>query len=188
MDAIEQHYDSYGFKDFAHKETGAPMIKIQHPEYELWSTGLHASSGVACADCHMPYMRQGSVKVSDHWLRSPLQNINQSCGTCHNISEEKLIERVGTIQTKTAGLLRRSEEALIDAIDAIVAAREAGFTDDQLAEVLQLHRSAQLRWDFVSSENSTGFHSPQESARILAESTDLARQAQLKTWQIVNQK
>jgi nitrite reductase (cytochrome c-552) len=183
IEAIEEHYDAYGFKDWAHKETGAPMIKIQHPEFELWSTSIHARSGVSCADCHMPYVRQGSVKVSDHWLRSPLANLSQSCQTCHNWPEEELRYRVVSIQDRTAALLRRSEEALLAAIDAIGAARQAGATDQDLADVLQLHRSAQLRWDFVSSENSTGFHSPQESARVLAEAIDLARQAELKAWQ-----
>ena len=180
IDNIESYYDEYGFKDWTHAETGAPMIKIQHPEFEMWSSGLHAKSGVACADCHMPYMREGSVKVSDHWLRSPLSNINNACQTCHQQDEVALEERIVTIQTRTAELLRLSEEAILDAMDAIVAAKEAGATDAQLAQALQLHRRASLRWDFVSSENSTGFHSPQESARVLAMAIDFARQAQIE--------
>mgnify|MGYP000681123627 CR=1 FL=1 len=179
IDNIEAHYDDYGFKDWTHAESGAPMIKIQHPEYELWSTGLHAQSGVSCADCHMPYMREGAVKVSDHWLRSPLENVNQACQTCHRQEEEALRGRILTIQGRTAELLRRSEEALLDAIDAIMAAQAAGATEEQLAEARQLHRRASLRWDFVSSENSTGFHSPQEAARVLGMAIDFARQAQL---------
>ena len=90
IEEIEKHYDEYGFKDWTHDETGAPMLKIQHPEFEMWSTGLHARSGVACADCHMPYMREGAVKVSDHWVRSPLVNINQACQTCHKQDEQEL--------------------------------------------------------------------------------------------------
>jgi len=50
---IEAHYDEYGFSDWTHKETGAKMLKAQHPEFETWSSGLHARSGVSCADCHM---------------------------------------------------------------------------------------------------------------------------------------
>lgn len=180
IDNIEAHYDEYEFKDWTHAETNAPMIKIQHPEFELWSTGLHAQSGVSCADCHMPYVREGAIKVSDHWLRSPLTNLNQACQTCHKQDEEALRERVLTIQTRTANLLRLTEEALIDAMDAIVAAQEAGATDEQLTEARYLHRRASLRWDFISSENSTGFHSPQESARVLAMALDFARQAQLE--------
>jgi nitrite reductase (cytochrome c-552) len=187
IDDIEKHYDAYGFKDWTHAETGAPMLKAQHPEFELWSTGIHARSGVACADCHMPYTRQGSIKVSDHWVRSPLTNVVTACQTCHKASEDELKARIVDSQNKTAELLRRSEEALIDAIDAIVAAKNAGATDDQLAEAYQLHRSSSLRWDFISSENSTGFHSPQEAARVLATSIDHARQAELKAMQILNE-
>jgi nitrite reductase (cytochrome c-552) len=179
IDNIEAHYDSYEFADWTHAESGAPMIKIQHPEYEMWSSGLHAQSGVSCADCHMPYIREGSVKISDHWLRSPLTNINNACQTCHKQDEALLQQRILTIQNRTAELLRLTEEAIIDAIDAIMAAQAAGATDEQLAEARDLHRRASLRWDFVSSENSTGFHSPQESARVLAMALDFARQAQL---------
>jgi nitrite reductase (cytochrome c-552) len=179
IDDIEAHYDTYGFRDFVHAETGAQMIKIQHPEFEMWTTSLHARSGVSCADCHMPFMREGGIRISDHWIRSPLTNLTNACQTCHNIPEEDLEQRVLTIQGTTATLLRSTEEALLAAIDTIVAAREAGATDEDLAEAQQLHRAAQLRWDFVSSENSTGFHSPQESARVLANAIDLARQSQL---------
>jgi nitrite reductase (cytochrome c-552) len=186
IDNIEAHYDNYGFRDWVHAETGAPMIKIQHPEFEMWNTGLHARSGVSCADCHMPYMREGGIKISDHWLRSPLVNLNNACQTCHNIPEEELRSRVLTIQGTTATLLRSTEDAILDAADVIIAAREAGLTDEDLEEALQLIRSAQLRWDFVSSENSTGFHSPQEAARVLADSIDRARQAQIAALQIMS--
>lgn len=179
VDDIEKHYDEYGFADWEHKETRAPMIKIQHPEYEMYSSGIHARSGVACADCHMPYVRDGAVKVSDHWLRSPLTDVNRACGACHRQDEQELKDRVAIIQDKTAGLLRSAEAALTDAIDAIVAAEVAGVGAESLNEARQLHRRAQMRWDFVFSENSTGFHSSQEAARVLADSVNLARQAQL---------
>jgi nitrite reductase (cytochrome c-552) len=179
VDDMDRYYDLVGFSDWTHAETGAPMIKIQHPEYEVWSTGLHAKAGVACADCHMPYMREGSIKISDHHLRSPLLNVAQACQTCHRQDEAALEERILTIQHRTAELLRASEAALLDAIDAILAAQAAGASDEQLAEARLLQRRASMRWDFISSENSTGFHSPQESARVLAHAMDMARQAQL---------
>ncbi len=177
IDEIDQYYQNVGFTDWAHAETGGRMIKVQHPEYELYTTGLHYSAGVACADCHMPYMREGGIKISDHWVRSPLTNVGAACQTCHNIPESELETRILTIQNRTAELLRLSEETLIEAIDMIVAAREAGATDEDLAEAWDFHRRAQLRWDFISSENSTGFHSPQESARVLAMSIDFAHRA-----------
>jgi nitrite reductase (cytochrome c-552) len=184
IDQIDAYYTEEGFNDWTHAETNAPMIKIQHPEYEMWSSGLHAASGVSCADCHMPYVRDGAVKVSDHHLRSPLTNLANACQTCHQQDEETLRQRVLTIQNRTAELLRLSEEAIVEAIDAIAAAQAAGATDEQLEAARYLQRRASLRWDFVSSENSTGFHSPQESARILAMSIDLARQAQLEAERI----
>jgi nitrite reductase (cytochrome c-552) len=179
VDAAEEHYDAYNFTDWTHKETGAAMLKMQHPDFELWSTGIHARSGVACADCHMPYIRQGSVKISDHWIRSPLTNLQQACQSCHNLPEKELKERVILIQNKTAGLLRKSEAALLSAMDAIKARQEAGVPEADLADALRLHRRAQMRWDYIFSENSTGFHSPQEAARILADSIDFARQAEI---------
>jgi nitrite reductase (cytochrome c-552) len=181
IDDIDKFYDKIGgFKDWTHKDSGAPMIKIQHPEFELWSTGIHARSGVACADCHMPYVRDGSIKVSDHWVRSPLTNINRACQACHRWDENELRQRIVDIQTKTAELLRTTETALLDAIDTLAAAQKSGASDADLQKARALHRKAQMRWDFVSSENSTGFHSPQEAARILANAIDLARQAQLE--------
>lgn len=186
IDDMDGYYERIGFADWTHAETNAPMIKIQHPEYELFTTSLHYDSGVACADCHMPYIREGGVKISDHWIRSPLTNVNASCQTCHNIAEEDLEARIINIQSNTAELLRLSEEALLEAIDTIVAAQDAGATDEALAEARDLHRRAQMRWDFVSSENSTGFHSPQESARILAVSIDMAHRAQQSATQVLN--
>jgi nitrite reductase (cytochrome c-552) len=179
IDAINDYYDEYGFKDWEHKDTGAPMIKIQHPEFELYSTSVHSSSGVACADCHMPYIREGAMKISDHWIRSPMNNVAAACQSCHKLDEDKLVERIVTIQERTAGQLRETETAIIAAIDTIAAARAAGADDDQLREARDYQRKANLRWDFISSENSTGFHSPQEAARVLGDAVNFARMAQV---------
>jgi len=179
IDDIVEYYEEIGFADWTHEETGAPMLKAQHPDYELWSSGIHSRSGVSCADCHMPYVRRGSVKISDHWIRSPLVHVDEACRTCHHWETEELEERILAIQDRTAGLLRSTEEALVDAIDAISAARDEGIPDEKLAEAMSLQRKASMRWDFVSSENSTGFHSGQEAARILGDSMNLARQAQI---------
>ncbi|MBX3082489.1 MAG: ammonia-forming cytochrome c nitrite reductase subunit c552 [Anaerolineae bacterium] len=179
IDDIDKYYEEINFKDWTHKEAEAPMIKIQHPEFEMYTSSLHYKSGVSCADCHMPYVREGSRKVTDHWIRSPITHVNDSCQTCHKQDEQALLDRISTIQNKTAELSRTTEKALLDAMEAIKAAKAAGATDDQLKDARWLYRRAQMRWDFVFSENSTGFHSPQESARVLANAIDLARQAQL---------
>jgi nitrite reductase (cytochrome c-552) len=179
IEAIEEHYDAYAFSDWTHAVTKAPMVKIQHPEFELWSSGIHARSGVSCADCHMPYTREGGVKVSDHWTRSPLTNLNNSCQTCHRIPEDELYARVITIQERTYGLLRLAEAGIGELIELIAQRMADGVPDEALAEARTLHRRAQMRWDFIFSENSMGFHSSQESARVLAQAIDFARQGVL---------
>lgn len=167
------------FYDYKHKETKAPILKAQHPEFELWSQGIHARSGVACADCHMPYMRDGATKVSDHWVRSPLLNVNRACQTCHKFPEEEIQARVAKIQDSNYQLLQNAGVAIVDLIDTIITAREKGVTEEQLTPALELQRKAQWRLDFVAAENSMGFHAPQETARILGEAADLARQGQI---------
>lgn len=179
VDDIEAYYDEIKFSDWKHAETGAPVLKAQHPEFEMWNQGIHSRSGVACADCHMPYKREGAMKVSDHHVRSPLLNMERACLVCHPYSAQEMKDRVEQIQDRTAKLLSRAEDALIALYDEVKAARAAGAGDDQLAEALKLQRRAQFRCDFVNAENSMGFHAPQEAARILGEAIDYARQGQL---------
>jgi nitrite reductase (cytochrome c-552) len=179
VDQIEAYYDEAGFKDWQHAETGAAILKAQHPEFELWSQGIHARSGVACADCHMPYVREGAIKVSDHQVRSPLKNAARACQTCHHYPEQEIQARATAIQDRTVALQNRAENALIEMMDALQAAKKRGATPEQLAPAQALHRKAQWRVDFAISENSRGFHAPQETARILAEAIDFARQGQI---------
>lgn len=127
----------------------------------------------------MPYIREGATKISDHWIRSPLTNVANSCQSCHKLDESALKERILTIQNRTAKQLRETETAIIAAIDAIKGAMAAGATDDDLKEARDFQRKANMRWDFISSENSTGFHSPQEAARVLGDGLNFARMAQI---------
>ncbi len=180
MEGAEQYYNDAGFKDWEHKLSGAPALKAQHPEFEMWSQGIHARSGVACADCHMPYKRDGAIKVSDHHVRSPMLNINNACQTCHNFSEEELAARVTTIQERTDSMMTRAEEAVDALIADLQTARDGGLPADKLAPVQDLQRKAQWRLDYVAAENSMGFHAPQEATRILGEAIDYARQGQLE--------
>jgi nitrite reductase (cytochrome c-552) len=180
VEEIETYYEREGFTDWAHAETGNKVLKAQHPEFEVWSQGVHARAGVACADCHMPYERVGALKVSDHWVRSPLLNLNRACQPCHAVPEKELESRVLTIQDRHHALLQRAARATTDMLDAIGAARKAGAGDRELQAAADQHRKAQWRLDFVAAENSMGFHAPQELARILGEVIDHARQGQLE--------
>jgi nitrite reductase (cytochrome c-552) len=180
VENAEAYYDETGFSDWTHKETGAKVLKAQHPEFEMWMQGIHSRSGVACADCHMPYTREGALKVSDHWVRSPLLNVNRACQTCHHFSEEEMKARVDVIQVRNHDLMQRAAKALTEMLDAIKAAKEAGATDEQLKAAFDFQRKGQWRLDYVAAENSMGFHAPQEAARILGESCDYFRQGQLE--------
>jgi nitrite reductase (cytochrome c-552) len=194
VEQIEATYDGMQvegnrFKDWVHAETGVEVLKAQHPEFELWSQGIHARSGVACADCHMPYKREGAMKVSEHWVRSPLLEINRSCETCHPYGEQEIKARVEGIQDRHFALLTRAGQAAVAMLDAVATVRKrydgAGWREalektPAIHELGELQRAAQWRLDFVAAENSMGFHAPQEMARILGESIDMSRQAQVK--------
>ena len=243
VEEIEKTYDAIlvkekRFKDWTHAETGMEVLKAQHPEFEIWSQGIHARAGVACADCHMSYKRDGAQKISEHWVRSPLLSANRSCAACHPYSDEELKARVEAIQDRHFALMTRAGQAAVAMIDAIVAVRKpydekaraaaeakaketldanADFAkldkedqekklaaevkanllaawravvekDPALKELEELQRAAQWRLDFVAAENSMGFHAPQEMARILGESIDLSRQAQLKASELLGGK
>jgi nitrite reductase (cytochrome c-552) len=176
---IEAYYDQVGHVDWTHATSGAKVLKAQHPEFELWSQGIHARSGVSCADCHMPYVREGAIKVSDHHIRSPLLAPARSCQVCHRYSEKEILARAETIQTKTQMLMKRAEAATVGLIQALAELKKAGASDALLNEARGFQRQAQWRLDFVAAENSMGFHAPQESARLLAEAIDLAHRGRL---------
>ena len=179
VDDIMAYYDEVGHKDWVHAESGAPVLKAQHPEFETWSQGIHARAGVACADCHMPFVRQGAYKISDHHVRSPLLHIQASCQPCHNVPEEELEARAVGIQDTVFRLRNQALDALTALIADLKAAATASRTDKQVDVARDLQRKAQFRIDFVEAENSMGFHAPRESERILAEAMNLARQGQV---------
>ena len=202
IEMFEAHYDKVRdvfAQDWAHKLTKAPMLKIQHPETELYSGGVHAANGVSCADCHMPYVRKGAAKMTQHNITSPLQDINAACKSCHTQSESYLKAQILDIQKSVGYDLRSAEYASVSLILDIKDMREKlgakaefqsdGKADDKkisaaLKEVLELHRRAQMRGDFVGAENSTGFHNPREASRMLLQAVELARQGQIKLAEI----
>lgn len=179
IENILAYYDEVKHKDWTHKQTGAEVLKAQHPEFEMYNQGIHARAGVACADCHMPYKREGAMKISDHHVRSPLLNINQACQTCHKADESELKFRAEAIQTRTYNMRNLAIDALVQLIEDLKKAREAGVTDEELAATRDFQRKAQFYLDFVEAENSMGFHAPGEAVRILGESINFTRQGQV---------
>jgi nitrite reductase (cytochrome c-552) len=188
IDQIAEYYAELGFVDWEYPETGTPMIKMQHPEYELFTQdSTHFNAGVACADCHMPYTRDGAAKYSSHDVKSPLLQAEAACGQCHT-NVGYVTTRVAKIQEQVYVTMIATEDAIIEAIEAIKdAVVTPGVNLEMLDHARSLHREAQLRWDFIAAENSMGFHNPEETLRILAKATDLARQAQLNAILAMNQ-
>ncbi len=148
VEEIQAYYDEAQFKDWTHADTGASVLKAQHPEFEMWNQGIHARSGVTCADCHMPYKREGALKISDHHVRSPMLNINRACQTCHKWPEEELKARVETIQQRTFKLRNVAMDALMDLISDLKTAKAAGKTDVELAKGQDFQRKAQFYLGF----------------------------------------
>ena len=144
----------------------------------MFNQGVHARAGVSCADCHMPYTREGAMKISSHHVRSPLLNINISCQTCHKATEDELKFRVETIQQRTFDLRGVAMDALVDLINDISTAKSNGASDADLTAARENQRKAQFFLDFVEAENSMGFHAPQEATRILGESINFSRLGQ----------
>jgi nitrite reductase (cytochrome c-552) len=186
IDQIAQYYaevyqDGTFLQDWEHPQSGAPMIKMQHPEFEFFTqNSTHYNAGVSCADCHMSYTRDGAAKFSTHDVKSPLLNAEAACGACHT-DVGYVTTRVKIIQDQVANTMGATQDAIVAAIEAIEAASAISNVDaDLLTEARMLHRESQIYWDFIAAENSMGFHNPEEALRILAHATDLARQAQLK--------
>jgi nitrite reductase (cytochrome c-552) len=182
---IEQYYDGADFADWTHAISGTKMIKIQHPDYEVYRTGVHAYRNIACADCHTPYRTEGGAKFTDHHVQSPLLNIANSCAVCHRWSEKEIRDRVEGIQDKIHQARGWTESMIARAHFDIAAARQAGADDAELAGVRKLVRAAQLRWDYVAASNGMGFHSPEECMRILASALDLAGQCRVECARIL---
>ncbi len=179
-EGAEQYYDAVGHTDFKNKISQVPVLKTQHPGYELYLTGIHGQKGVSCADCHMPYTQEGSVKYSDHQLQNPLNTMDRSCMPCHRESEDKLRLIVAKKYERKDQLHELAMDNLAKSHLEIARAMEAGATDEELKEVRNLVRKGQWRWDYAVASHPSFFHAPEETLRLLAVGNDYALQARVK--------
>lgn len=176
-DDMERYYDEIEFSDWTHALSKAPMIKAQHPDYEMYMTGIHAIRGVSCADCHMPYKSEGGVKFTDHHIQSPLNNVANSCQVCHREETTRLIQDVYDRQDRIEELRRIAEKTIAAAHIEAKAAWDNGANEQQMKGILKLIRHAQWRWDYVAATNGMGFHAPVEALRVLGTSIQKAEEA-----------
>lgn len=176
---MESYYNSYDFKDWTHKLSKAPMLKAQHPGYEIFTTGIHYKRGLSCADCHMPYIQEGSIKFSSHHIQSPLNNVANSCLTCHRQSEE---EFRSIVKEKLARKDQLNVITMTNLATAHLTAQKAwekGATEAEMEKVTEIIRSAQWIWDYSIASHGSFFHAPDETLRLLAVANDKAQQARL---------
>jgi len=174
------YYDSIGFSDFIHTLSKTPILKAQHPDYELYLTGIHADRGVACADCHMPYIKEGGQKFTSHKITSPLSTISTTCQVCHRESEESLRENVYERQEKVKEIRDQLEIQLVRAHLEARAAWEAGATEKEMAIALQQIRRGQWFWDYSAASHGASFHSPIEVSRIIGFGINAAQEARVQ--------
>jgi nitrite reductase (cytochrome c-552) len=180
IEKMENYYDSIGFSDWTHQLSRAPMLKAQHPDYEIHLTGIHAERGVSCADCHMPFMSEGGQKFTNHHIQSPLNNVSGSCQVCHREETERLINDVYARQDKIIENRNILEEMLVRCHVEAKTAWEKGASEEQMKEILQDIRKAQWRWDFASAGHGNSFHSPVETGRIISGGIAIAQDARVK--------
>jgi len=179
VEDMEKYYDETAYADYTHKLSRTPILKAQHPCYELAMQGIHAQRGVSCADCHMPYKSEGGVKFSDHQVQSPIAYIDRTCQVCHREDEETLKQNIYDRQNKANEVRNRLEKELATAHIEAKFAWDKGATEKEMAPVLALLRQSQWRWDFGVASWGASFHAPQEVNRILANGLDRALQARL---------
>jgi nitrite reductase (cytochrome c-552) len=172
------------FIDWTHPVSDTPMIKAQHPEFEMWQDGVHGAAGVSCADCHMPYVRlDGKKKISSHRWTSPLKHIENSCLQCHADKQpDYLKERVIYSQERTWEQLMVAQEVSVKAHEAVRLASEyQGIRNDDYDQLMiqarERIRKGQWFWDWVSAENSAGFHNPAKAIDVLSKSQQYSQQA-----------
>ncbi len=183
-EAAEEYYDHMGkqdtaFYDYIHPLSKTPILKAQHPGYEMALQGIHAQRGVSCADCHMPYKQEGGVKYTDHRVTSPLANIDRTCQTCHRQDAEVLRQNVYDRQRMTRESRTKLEKQLAAAHIEAKFAWEKGATKEEMKPILQLIRSSQWRWDYAFASHGASFHAPQEVQRLFSDGLVQAQEARL---------
>jgi len=180
VENIEEYYDRYEFADWKHAISKAPMLKAQHPDYELYLMGIHGQRNVACADCHMPYISEGGQKFSSHQTVSPLKYIDKTCQVCHRESEQTLIKNVYDRYDKVIEVRDKLEVLLVRAHFEAKKAWDLGAKEDEMKDILQGIRKAQWRWDFVAASHGGAFHAPIEGLRILSNGIDIITETRIK--------
>lgn len=180
VEAAEEYYDEMDFSDWTHPLSKTPMLKAQHPGYEIYMQGIHAQRGVSCADCHMPYKSEGGQKFTDHHIQSPLDNVANSCQVCHREETERLVQNVYERQDKIIENRDKLEELLVRAHLEAKKAWDLGASDAEMKDIQMGIRHAQWRWDYAAASHGGSFHAPIEIGRIISTGLTIAQETRIK--------
>ncbi|WP_281648392.1 ammonia-forming cytochrome c nitrite reductase [Parendozoicomonas sp. Alg238-R29] len=177
---IEKYYDEINFKDWTHKLSKAPMLKAQHPGWEIWQKGVHGRNNVACVDCHMPKRSDKGITFTDHRVVSPLRDMQATCKSCHSQDEQYLLDVTYARQEQVEEIKLKAEDAIVRAHIEAKAAWDAGAQEEEMQTALTLIRHAQWRWDYSIASHGASFHAPEEVLRLLGSALEKAGEARVE--------
>lgn len=168
---------------------GAPLVKVQHPEAEVFLNSPMYNAGATCTDCHSTRIaRPDGTRYTSHWFTSPLKimdgytgttykgenipgdpitmnpaNPCQKCHTTDNFAQSQA--RIKNQQDTFYLVQERTQVALVNALKFISEQQALGI--DQSANI-QTYQRASLRWEYYTqAENSMSFHNnPEASAEV----------------------
>lgn len=179
----DEYTATFGYQqDWTHAIIGAPLIKSQHPETELYWNSPHYTAGASCASCHMPTVRtESGERIRSHWFTSPYKYGNSAtyaafasatglrpdgapeanpCAACHEdrtdagtAGQRAVYDRQKVVQELLA--------ASVNALGKLRAAEAAGvpIKESRRDQAIEAHRKAHVLWEnLIVSENSMGFH------------------------------
>lgn len=180
VEDMETYYDRVGHVDWVHKLSRAPMLKAQHPGYEVYKMGIHGQRGVSCADCHMPYKTEGGQKFTDHHIQSPLNNVANSCQVCHREEKDVLTKNVYDNQDRILENRDQLERLLVRAHVEAKQCWDLGATEAQMKDILHGIRLGQWRWDYAAASHGGSFHAPVELGRVIGKGIDITQETRIK--------
>ncbi|MFB3852303.1 MAG: ammonia-forming cytochrome c nitrite reductase subunit c552 [Vicinamibacterales bacterium] len=183
-----QSHDSNarGFFPYGQRfDIGVPLVKVQHPEAEVFLGSPMYNAGATCTDCHSARLtRPDGTRYTTHWFTSPLklmegfagqtvtgksvsfapQNPCAKCHTTDTIAQSR--KRIEDVQDAFWFVQERTQVALVNALKFIKEQKALG--RDQTANIAAYQR-ASMRWEYYTqAENSMGFHNAPEATTEVA--------------------
>jgi nitrite reductase (cytochrome c-552) len=163
--------------DLIHPLSKAPIIWSIHPDFEVFKTGVHGKNGVQCTSCHMPKVTEKGIKLTDHKIGNPLNNVQSTCGQCHGTKAETMAAIVKERKQRAETLRVNSMNNLAAAHLEAKKAWEVGASQEEMKPVLAEIRSSYWYWNSLA--RAAYMHNPDETFAGFARANDSAQKARL---------